>query len=208
MYLIQNLKQNPVARKTMILLAAITLSTAAVTDALAAGHGGGGGGGFGGGQIGGGLAGGHVGGGLGGGGFAAGHSGVGSAGGRMIGDHLGGHGEAFLGNHGANDFHSPRIGGGLYDRAHDRDRDHDHDRGHHFRERFVGFPGYYYDDYFPYPGDGSDSDYDGAPTDAYPPPAPAVQVPEAEPGCHRTSETFNVPATAGGTREITVIGCP
>jgi hypothetical protein len=65
----------------------------------------------------------------------------------MIGDHLGGHGEAFLGNHGANDFHGPRMGGGLYDRAHDRDRDHDHDRDHHFRERFVGFPGYYYDDY-------------------------------------------------------------
>jgi hypothetical protein len=66
----------------------------------------------------------------------------------------------------------------------------------------------------PYPGDGSDSDYDGAPTDAYgniavyPPPAPAVPAPQAEPACHRTSETFNVPAVSGGTREITVIGCP
>jgi hypothetical protein len=29
-----------------------------------------------------------------------------------------------------------------------------------------------------------------------------------EPACHRTSETFNVPAVGGGTREITVIGCP
>jgi hypothetical protein len=60
----------------------------------------------------------------------------------------------------------------------------------------------------PYPGDWSDSDYDGALTDAYSPPAPAVRAPEAEPICHRTSETFNVPAAGGGTREITVIGCP
>ena len=62
---------------------------------------------------------------------------------------------------------------------------------------------------FPYLGDGSDySDYDGAPTDAYPPPAATVQAPETEPACHRTSETFKVPATGGGTREITIIGCP
>jgi hypothetical protein len=60
----------------------------------------------------------------------------------------------------------------------------------------------------PYSGDGSDSDYDGAPADAYPPPAPIVRGPEAEPACHRTSETFNVPAAGGGTREVTVIGCP
>jgi hypothetical protein len=60
----------------------------------------------------------------------------------------------------------------------------------------------------PYPGDGSDSDYDGAPIDAYPLPAPVVRAPEPEPSCHRTSETFNVPAAGGGTREITVIGCP
>jgi hypothetical protein len=58
------------------------------------------------------------------------------------------------------------------------------------------------------------SDYDGAPTDAYgniavyPQPAPAVPAPQAEPACHRTSETVNVPAVGGGTREITVIGCP
>ena len=55
--------------------------------------------------------------------------------------------------------------------------------------------------------------YDGAPTDAYGniavyPPAPAIRAPEAEPACHRTSETFNVPSADGGTREITVIGCP
>jgi hypothetical protein len=196
MYLNQDLKQKSIARKTTILLAALTLSTAVATNALAAGHGGGGGGG-GGAHIGGGFAGGHVGGRLGGGGFA-GHIGVGSAGGRMIGDHLGGHGEAFLGNRGANDFHSPLMGGDLYDRAHDRDRDHDHDRDHHFRQGFVGFPGYYYDDY----GYGVD-DYA-----ADPPPAPTVRAPEAEPACHRTSETFNVPAAGGGTREITVIGCP
>jgi hypothetical protein len=57
-------------------------------------------------------------------------------------------------------------------------------------------------------GDWSDSDYDGAPTGAYPPPAAAVRAPEAEPTCHRTSETFNVPAADGKTRKITVIGCP
>jgi len=62
---------------------------------------------------------------------------------------------------------------------------------------------------FPYLGGGSDySDYDGAPTDAYPPPAATIQAPETEPACHRTSETFKVPATGGGTREITIIGCP
>jgi hypothetical protein len=72
----------------------------------------------------------------------------------------------------------------------------DHGREHH---RIVVFP---------YSGDGSDSDYDGVPTDAYPPPAPAVQAPEAAPACHRSSETFKVPSTTGGTREITVIGCP
>jgi hypothetical protein len=76
--------------------------------------------------------------------------GVGSAGGRMIGgrmggDHPGGHGEVFLGNRGGSDFHGTRMGGDLHYRDHDHDRDHD--RHHHFRERFVGVPGYYYDDY-------------------------------------------------------------
>ena len=56
-HLLQNLKQKSVAR--MVLLAAITLSAAVATDALAAGHGGGGGG-FGGGHVGGGFDGGHV----------------------------------------------------------------------------------------------------------------------------------------------------
>jgi len=66
----------------------------------------------------------------------------------------------------------------------------------------------------PYPGDWSDSDYDGDPTDAYgniavyPSPAPVVREPESEPACHRTSETFTVPSAEGGTREITVIHCP
>ena len=67
MHLLQNLKQKSVARKSMILLAAITLSAAVATDALAAGNGGGGGlgggGGFGGGHVGGGFGVGHVGGG-------------------------------------------------------------------------------------------------------------------------------------------------
>jgi hypothetical protein len=41
MHLLENLKQKSVARKSMILLAAITLSAAVATNALAAGHGGG-----------------------------------------------------------------------------------------------------------------------------------------------------------------------
>jgi uncharacterized membrane protein len=41
MQLPRNLKRNFVARSTMILFAALTLSTAVATDALAAGHGGG-----------------------------------------------------------------------------------------------------------------------------------------------------------------------
>src|SRR5260370_31591989 len=90
------------------------------------------------------------------------------------------------------------MGGGLYERAHDRDRDHDHDRDQHFRQRFLGFPGYYYDDY----GYGSDhyaSD---------PPPAPAVRAPEAEPTLHRTSQTFNVPAAGRRTRGSALLRCP
>jgi hypothetical protein len=43
MHLIQHIKQKPIARETMILLAAITLGIAVETNALAAGHGGGGG---------------------------------------------------------------------------------------------------------------------------------------------------------------------
>jgi hypothetical protein len=64
MHLIQHLKQEPIARKTMILIATIILGIAVRTDATAAGHVGGGGG-FGGGHIGGGLGGGHFGGGFG-----------------------------------------------------------------------------------------------------------------------------------------------
>jgi hypothetical protein len=45
MHLFRNMKRNSVARSAMILFAALTLSTAVVTDALAAGHGGGIGGG-------------------------------------------------------------------------------------------------------------------------------------------------------------------
>jgi uncharacterized membrane protein len=55
MHLPRNNKRNSVARSTMILLAAMTLSTAVATDALAAGRGGGGigGGTHGGGHMGG-----------------------------------------------------------------------------------------------------------------------------------------------------------
>jgi hypothetical protein len=87
-----------------------------------------------------------MGGGFGGGGFAGGHVGAGSAGGRVIAgrmgsDYSGRRGEVFLGNGGGSDFHGTRMGGDLYY------RDHDHDRHHHFRERLVGVPRYYYDDY-------------------------------------------------------------
>jgi hypothetical protein len=61
-------KQRPIAREIVILLVAITLGAAGVTNALAAEHGGGGGGGHGGGGGGGGHGGG---GGFGGGGGAA-----------------------------------------------------------------------------------------------------------------------------------------
>jgi len=49
MHLIQNINRKSIAHSTMILLAAVTLSTAVATDALAAGRGSGGGhgGGFG-----------------------------------------------------------------------------------------------------------------------------------------------------------------
>ena len=88
-------------------------------------------------------------------------------------------------------------GGGAVTGSHFGDNPFGHHGRHHHRIAVI-----------PYPGDWSDSDYDGAPTGAYPPPASAVRAPEAAPACHRTSETFNVPSAAGGTREITVIGCP
>jgi len=99
MHLLENLKQKSVARKSMILLAAITLSAAVATNALAAGHGGGGGLGGGGG-----FGGGHIGSG---GGFAAGHIGGGSVGGRIAGERPGGHGDAYLGNRGVSTFMAP-----------------------------------------------------------------------------------------------------
>jgi hypothetical protein len=150
MHLLQNLKQKSVARKSMILLAAITLSAAVATNALAAGDGGGGGLGGGGG-----FGGGHIGGG---GGFAAGHIGVGSAGGRIVGDRPGGHGDAYLGNR-----------GGLYGRDHDRD----HDRDHHFRNRFVVVPGY--DGYYDAPSYPYDDSYSTPQVVVPEPPAPACQ---------------------------------
>jgi hypothetical protein len=41
MHLIQHIKQKPIARETMVLLAAITVGIAVETNALASGHGGG-----------------------------------------------------------------------------------------------------------------------------------------------------------------------
>jgi hypothetical protein len=95
-------------------------------------------------------------------------------------------------------------GGGAVTGSHFGHNPFEHDGRHHHHRIVV----------IPYPGDWSDSDYDGVPTDAYdniavyPPPARAVRAPEAAPACHRTSETFNVPAVGGGTREITVRRCP
>ena len=145
------IKQKSIARRTMILLAVITLGMAAGTNAMAAGHGGGGG--FGGGHMGGGFSGGHIGGGFGGGhiggcslgGFGGAHvgsSGAGFGGGiggaRMGGSTPGGLGGARMGSLGGGQFHGSRLGGGFND-------------GHHrFRGAFGGgtfgyFPGY--DDY-------------------------------------------------------------
>jgi hypothetical protein len=94
-HLIQNLKRKSIAGKSMILLAAITLSTVVATDdALAAGHGDGApgaSGGVGGGHTGGELSGGPIGRGFGN-GFAGGRLGAGIIDGRMVGDHLGGRG--------------------------------------------------------------------------------------------------------------------
>ena len=49
MRLIQHIKQKPIARETIILLATVTLGIAVEMNALAGGHGGGSGGGHGGG---------------------------------------------------------------------------------------------------------------------------------------------------------------
>ena len=117
MHLIQNIKRKSFARKTMILLAAITVGSTVATVALAAGHVGGGGGHIGGG----GFGGGHIGG-----SFGGGRIGSGVAGGRM-----GGHAGAFLGNPSGADFHGTRMGGSF------------HDGHHHFREHFgAGLYGY------------------------------------------------------------------
>ena len=207
MHLLQNLKQKSVARKSMVLLAAITLSAAVATNALAAGHGGGGGlgggGGFGGGHVGGGFGGGHVGGGGlgggggfggghigGGGGFAAGHIGGGSAGGRIVGDRPGGHGDAYLGNRGVDNLHGTHMGGDLYAR--------DHDRDHHFRDRFVVVPGY--DGYYDAPSYPYDDSYS----------TPQVVVPEAQtsaPACQHSEQTVKVPSENGGTAQVTILRC-
>jgi hypothetical protein len=135
MHLPQKLNQKSVARKSMILLAAVTLSTAVATGALAAGHAGGGGG------FAGGSSGGRVGGGFGGGGLASGHASAGFVGGGFATGHTG---SGFVG---------PRMGGGVHDR--------DHERDHHFHESFVVVPLYddYNDDYDyglgDYAGDGA-----------------------------------------------------
>jgi len=125
MHPVQNTRQKSIARKTMILIAAITLGTVVATNALAAGHGGG--------------SGGHGGGG----GFGGGHVGGGFVGGRMAGDQLGGHRGAFLGNPGGGDFRGTRMGGGF------------HNGDPRFREHFgtglygyvPGYGSYGYDDY-------------------------------------------------------------
>jgi len=124
MHPVQNTRQKSIARKTMILIAAITLGTVVATNALAAGHGGG--------------SGGHGGGG----GFGGGHVGGGFVGGRMAGDHLEGHAGAFP-NSGGADFHGTRMGGGFHDRNH-----HFREHGGVGLYGYVpGYGDYGYDDY-------------------------------------------------------------
>ena len=126
------LSQKSIARRTMMLLAVITLGMAAGTNAMAAGRGGGGGGGFGGGgHMGGGSPGGF------GGAHVGGLGGAGLGGGRMGGGSPGGLAGARMGNLGGGQFHGSRPGG--FGDGH-------HRFGGAFRGGTFGyFPGY--DDY-------------------------------------------------------------
>ena len=71
-----------------------------------------------------------------------------------------------------------------------------------FHKRFhktVVFPYGYYDNDYP-----TDTFGDDAATTYSPPIVP----PEPSPTCQRNVETFTVPSSAGGTRQIKIINCP
>jgi hypothetical protein len=73
--------------------------------------------------------------------------------------------------------------------------------GHPFHKRFhktVVFPYGYYDNNYP-----TDIGDDAATT--YSPP---IVPPEPSPTCQRNVESFTVPSSAGGTRQIKIINCP
>ena len=75
--------------------------------------------------------------------------------------------------------------------------------GHPFHRRFhktVVFPYGYYDNDYP-----TDPFGDDAATTYSPPIVPPEPSP---PTCQRNVETFTVPSSAGGTRQIKIINCP
>jgi hypothetical protein len=74
--------------------------------------------------------------------------------------------------------------------------------GHPFHKRFhktVVFPYGYYDNDYPTDPFGDDAAM------TYSPP---IVPPEPSPTCQRNVETFTVPSSAGGTRQIKIINCP
>ena len=71
--------------------------------------------------------------------------------------------------------------------------------GHHFHHKTVVFPYGYYDNDYPTDTFGDDAAM------TYSPP---IVPPEPSPTCQRNVETFTVPSTAGGTRQIKIIHCP
>jgi hypothetical protein len=70
-------------------------------------------------------------------------------------------------------------------------------RRHH--QTFI-LPYGYYD--YDYPADAFDEPA------TYPPPVVSSAPAAPSPPCQRSEETFTVPSTDGGTRQITIINCP
>ena len=72
--------------------------------------------------------------------------------------------------------------------------------GHHFHHNTVVFPYGYYDNDYP-----TDTFGDAAAMTYSP---PIVSAAPSPPSCQRNVETFTVPSSAGGTRQIKIINCP
>lgn len=75
--------------------------------------------------------------------------------------------------------------------------------GHPFHKRFhktVVFPYGYYDNDYPTDTFGDDAAMTYSP--------PIVSAAPSPPPCQRNVETFTVPSSAGGTRQIKIINCP